>query len=168
MGHVSHVRVVRCELDLVGSLARDVVGHFYLAHGTALIDGEGGKGSLFILKVNVGRAVDGQKRSDVLGHVVDPHGALEQNAANLAKLFEHGAHFRLRDVVRQAAHVEVGLLQVARLLALRHGRDVHVARHEQLLLRLAAWERLVIHLEEQKGRRKVKGSVDHFLHEESK
>ena len=113
MGHVSHICVVRCELDLVGTLARDVIGHFYLAHGTALIDGEGGKGSLFILKVNVGRAVDGQKRSDVLGHVVDPHRALEQNAANLAKLFEHRSYFRLCDVVRQAADVQVCLLQVA-------------------------------------------------------
>ena len=77
VGHVSHIRVVWLELDLSGSLARNIVGHFDLTHGTALIDGEGGKGSLFILKVNVGRAVNGQKRSDVLGHIIDSHGALE-------------------------------------------------------------------------------------------
>lgn len=143
---VSDIAVVWLKCDLVLSLSTNIVGHFDLRHGTALVNCESGESSLFILEVHVCHAVNGQKRCDMLSVFVDADGGLEENAADWAKSLEHLTDLLFCDVVGQAADVEIGLLLVAGLvLAAIHPVELPVARDEDSLLGFAAWERLVVH-----------------------
>ena len=76
-----------------------------MGHGAALVDCEGGEGGLLVLKVHIRHAVDGQKRCDMLGVLVDSHGAFEEHAADHTEFCEHIADLWLCDIIGQAADV---------------------------------------------------------------
>ena len=107
----------------------DIVCHLDLGHGVALVDSKGGQGAFLLLEIDVSHAVDREKRSDVLGHVVLHHGALQKHASYDTEFFEHHANLVLVDVVRKTVDAEISFLLESWLSDL-HLLELSVGRHK--------------------------------------
>lgn len=132
------------ELDWVRSFF--VVGNLDGGHWIAFVDSESCEGCFLTHEVDVGDAVDGEQRSNVLSHVILGDWVLHEDGPDWSELLKHFLDLGLRNSIWESRDKEVSLLLVKTVLTPLHPVLLLVSDDDELLRRLAVREQFVVHL----------------------